>query len=368
MLKKMIKGLCELLVGAAVIAGAVYYYKTTLSSVAGAKKKAATTPYVTIEKQHNIKFADIIPAVGTGASKESVDITAIVTAKVIEINFKDGDFVKAGTLLVKLDDAKEQAEKRQAEINIEEQEREMLRIEKLFKGRAVSQKSYDEQKTSLARTKTLLAVVNSQISDRHIKAPFTGRLGIRLVSLGDMVSPGTKITSIDDLSVINVDFSLPEKYFAKLKTGSEVSVTNVAYPGEKFIGKISAISPRINHQTRSIEVRAVIDNKDNKLRPGMMFNVEVDMGIADALMIPEKAVTTLGEIQSVFKYLPDGTVKKMEVTLGRRRDGRVEVISGLNSGDTIVVEGVAKLVDGMKVDLSEISRNKKAAETGSKQE
>lgn len=352
MWQKILKACGELLIGALVIGGAVYYYQVMLSSAAAAKRKATTTPTVMTAPQKTVQFSDIIEALGTGSAKEAVDITAIVTAKVVEVNFEDGDHAKAGQLLVKLDDTREQAEKEQAEINLAEQVREMARIDRLYKSKAVSQKTVDEQKTSLERSKTLLAVANTQIDDRHLRAPFSGCLGMRLVSPGDLVTPGTKITTLDDISEINVDFAVPEKYFSELKTGYEVQVTNAAYPGEKFKGKVTAIAPRINLQTRMVEVRAMIDNKDMKLRPGMMFHVLVDMGKRDALMIPEKCVVSLGEKQFVFLYQPNGRVRRCEVSLGSRREGRVEVVSGVKNGDVLVVEGVAKLVDGMNVNLA----------------
>lgn len=352
MWKKILKACAELLIGALVIGGAVYYYQVVLSSSAAAKQKAVTTPTVMAAPQKIVQFSDIIEALGTGSAKEAVDITATVTAKVVEVNFEDGDYAKNGQLLVKLDDAREQSERKQAEINLAEQNREMARIDRLYKSKAVSQKTLDEQKTSLERSKTLLAIANTQIDDRHLRAPFSGYLGMRLVSPGDLVTPGTKITSLDDISEINVDFSVPEKYFSELKTGYEVQVTNVAYPGEKFKGRITAIAPRINLQTRMVEVRAVIDNKEMKLRPGMMFHVLVDMGKRDALMIPEKCVVSLGEKQFVFLYLPNGRVRRCEVSLGSRREGVVEVVSGVKNGEVLVVEGVAKLVDGMSVNLA----------------
>ena len=232
MWKKILKVCSELLVGAVVVGGAVYYYQVILASGGMAKKRAAVTPSVVAEVQKKEQFADVIEALGTGSAKEAVEITATVTAKVVEIKFEDGDRVKAGQLLVRLDDDKERAELAQAEINLDEQEREMARIDRLSKSNAVSQKSIDEQKTKLARSKTLLAVAKTQINDRHLHAPFAGCLGMRLVSLGDLVTPGTKITTLDDISEINVDFSVPEKYFAALKTGYEISVRSPAYPDE----------------------------------------------------------------------------------------------------------------------------------------
>lgn len=361
MIRKIFKTLFELILGAALVVGAVWYYHNVLAKAVQTKKKKVSEPYVVVERQKSAKIKDVIEALGTGSSKEAVDITSTVTAKVVQINFKDGDFVEKDALLVQLEDGKEQAQREQAVININEQRREMQRIEKLVKSRAVSQKAYDEQKTNLARAKTELDIVNVQISDRHLRAPFRGRLGMRLVSPGDLVTPGTKITTLDDLSMLHVDFSIPEKYFAVLKQGREVVVTNTAYPGKVFKGTLTAISPRINAQTRMVEARASIDNKENLLRPGMMFTVRVDMGEPELLMIPERSVTSLGEIQSVYLYDPKGHVTRKVVSLGRRRAGRVEVISGIKSGDVIVVEGVSKLADGMKVRLEEVARNRNGA-------
>ncbi len=351
MRKKMLKISFEIILSALLIAGAIYYFNEILNHRNTQKQKVLSQPTVMAERQKSVLFREIIEGLGTGVAKESVDVTSTVTEKVSELNFEDGQHVKKGTLLVRFDDAQEQAEKRQAELDIQEQLREMNRVRTLFGAKAASQKSFDEQKTSLERARMKLDIVKAQIADRTIHAPFDGVLGTRMVSLGDLVTPGTKVTTIDDLSEIKIDFNLPEKYFSKVQTGRNVTVTTSAYPKEEFKGVISFVGPRINPTTRSVEVRAVVSNQNLKLRPGMMFTVYADMGERNALMIPEKAVMSLGEIQYVFVLNPDMRVRRIPVRLGVRKAGRVEVEGGLANGANLIVEGVAKLVDGMEVKL-----------------
>ena len=175
---------------------------------------------------------------------------------------------------------------------------------------------------------------------------------MRMVSLGDLVSPGTLVTSIDDISEIKIDFRVSEKYYPMVRAGQKVGVTSVAYPDTVFSGTISAISPRIDPVTRTADVRAVVKNDDRKLAPGMLFVVKLELGTRSAVMIPEKAVMSLGEVQYIFIYNKDKqNVSRRVVRLGRRDGGRVEVTGGLNAGEVIVTDGVLKLADRSPVIL-----------------
>ena len=204
----------------------------------------------------------------------------------------------------------------------------------------------------MARARTTIGIVEYAIRNRQIIAPFSGKLAMRMVSLGDLVSPGTLVTSIDDISEIKIDFRVSEKYYPMVKVGQKVGVTSVAYPDTVFSGTISAISPRIDPVTRTADVRAVVKNDDRKLAPGMLFVVKLELGTRNAVMIPEKAVMSLGEVQYIFIYNKDKqNVSRRVVRLGRRDGGRVEVTGGLNAGEVIVTDGVLKLADRSPVIL-----------------
>ncbi len=343
----------EALIGIAVLAGAVVFYvnQGTGRSI-NAVKRTAAVPSVQIEKTGPVEIRNTIEGIGTGLARESVDITANATEKVVGIFFKDGQYVEGGKLLVQLNDDQYQAQLEDAKINLAEQERELRRLTPLYNARITSQKDFEAARTAVARARTTIGIVEYAIRNRQIIAPFSGKLAMRMVSLGDLVSPGTLVTSIDDISEIKIDFRVSEKYYPMVKVGQKVGVTSVAYPDTVFSGTISAISPRIDPVTRTADVRAVVKNDDRKLAPGMLFVVKLELGTRSAVMIPEKAVMSLGEVQYIFIYNKDKqNVSRRVVRLGRRDGGRVEVTGGLNAGEVIVTDGVLKLADRSPVML-----------------
>ncbi len=343
----------EGLLGIAILAGAVVFYVNQGSGRSiNAVRRSAATPVVRVEKITPVTIQNTIEGIGTGVAKESVDITANATEKVVGIFFRDGEYVEGGKLLVQLNDDQYQAQLEDAKIHLAEQERELKRLTPLYNARITSQKDFEAARTVVARAKTTIGIVEYAIRNRRILAPFPGKLAMRKVSLGDLVSPGTLITSIDDISEIKVDFRVAEKYYPLVKAGQKVGVTNVAYPGVVFTGTISAVSPRIDSVTRTADVRAVVPNPERKLAPGMLFIVKLELGTREALMIPEKAVMSLGEVQYIFLYNADrGNVTRRVVRLGQREGGKVEVTEGMKAGDVIVTDGVLKLADKVPVKL-----------------
>ena len=172
------------------------------------------------------------------------------------------------------------------------------------------------------------------------------------VSIGDLVSPGTKITTLDDISEIKVDFRVPEKYYPQVKSGQKVGVQTASFPNRIFSGSITAVSPRIDPVTRSAEVRATVPNPEGKLVPGMLFVVTLELGEHVSINVPEQALMSLGEIQYVFVYKPgQKRVERREIKLGQRSRGMAEILSGLKVGELLVVDGVLKLVDGAAVQV-----------------
>ena len=185
-------------------------------------------------------------------------------------------------------------------------------------------------------------------ASRVIRAPFGGVLGLRLVSPGSLVTPGTVITTLDDLSTVYVDFPVPETQLAKVGAGERVSGTTAAYPGRRFDGTVSTVDARIDPATRALTVRGRFGNADRALKPGMLMTVDIARAERPALLVPEIAVVQVGAESYVYR-VRDGRAERADVNLGTRRDGRVEVLSGLAAGDTIVVDGTGKLKPGAKV-------------------
>ena len=343
----------EFLLGGAILAGAILFYvKTGTERSLNSGKRRVEIPAVKVQPVKTSTIQARVEGIGTGLAKESVDITANATELVVGLYFDDGQTATKGQRLVQLRDDQYQAELLQTRINLEEQERELKRITPLYHARITSQKDYDAARTAVSRAKTAVGIVEYQIGNRRIIAPFSGKLGMRNVSIGDLVSPGTKITTLDDISEIKVDFRVSEKYYPAIRPGQKVGVQTASFPDQIFSGSITAVAPRIDPVTRTAEVRAVVPNPEGKLAPGMLFVVTLELGKHTSINVPEQALMSLGEIQYAFVYKPgQKRVERRELKLGQRSRGRAEILSGLKVGELLVVDGVLKLVDGVAVQV-----------------
>jgi membrane fusion protein (multidrug efflux system) len=297
------------------------------------------------------EFIDTVEALGTTKANESVVLTATTTDKVSAINFEDGMYVKKGKVLATLVTEEEQADLREAQANFDEQERELKRVRGLVEAKTLATARLDAQKTLYEKALAQLQIANARIRDRQIIAPFDGRLGIRQISVGALVTPGTVITTIDDLSVIKVDFTVPEAFLAALKEGQTIEARSEAYD-RLFEGKVITIDTRVNPESRAITVRAEIPNDELLLRPGMLLIIDLIRNRGKSLMIPEESIINYEDRKYAFVVQPDNRVSRREVETGRRRPGAVEVLSGLNAGEMVVSRGLLKIQDGTKVTFS----------------
>ncbi len=185
-----------------------------------------------------------------------------------------------------------------------------------------------------------------------IRAPFSGRVGLRRVSVGSLVNPGAVITTLDDTSTIKLDFTVPETFLADVTPGLAITARSAAYPAQAFVGKVSSVDSRIDPTTRSVTVRALVPNPSGLLKPGMFLTVLLSRGAADALLVPEQALVP--EQGDVFVFVvKDGIAEKRLVRTGQRRVGEVQVVQGLAAGEFVVTEGTQKLRDGVSVKLLE---------------
>jgi membrane fusion protein (multidrug efflux system) len=288
-------------------------------------------------------------------------IAAEMTGKMVKITFEPGSMVKAGDLLVQQDTAAEEAELRSAEATVGLTRLTFERARRLLAEGTFSQAEYDkadaEYKQALAQTDNIRAV----IAKKTIRAPFSGLLGIRLVNLGQMLSPGDEIVSLQALDPIFANFSLPQQQFPHIRPDLEVRVETDALPGEMIKGKITAINPQVETATRNIMAQATVPNGNQHLRPGMFVNVTVLLPEHDTtLVIPATAVLNAPYSDSVFivendasdKKSPPGTVVRQQfVKLGERRGDFIAVIAGLKEGETVVSTGVFKLRNGQAVSV-----------------
>jgi membrane fusion protein, multidrug efflux system len=293
-------------------------------------------------------FARQMEAVGSARANEAVDITAKLSNRVMAIRFREGQQVKAGEVLVEFDSEQARAALAEAEAALSESQSQYKRSRELFATKALSEAQLDQLQATLSANQARAAGARSLLNDTIIRAPFAGRVGLRNISVGSYVSPGTVITTLDDTSVIKLDFSVPEVFLATLQEGLEISARTSAYPDVEFKGKVSSIDSRLDPVSRAIVVRARIDNKDGRLKPGMFMTVKLIRSDAPALMLPEEALVPEGDKKFVFT-VRDGKAVRTEVQTGRRRPGEVEVVGGLEEGDVVVTEGTQKIRDGAPV-------------------
>ena len=294
-----------------------------------------------------------LEALGNARANESVDISSKTSNVVTAVRFGDGQRVNRGQVLVQLDDAQARADVAAAEAAVAESQRLYNRSRELMATEALSKAQFDQLEATLKANRARLAAAQARLEDTVIRAPFSGRVGLRRVSVGTLISPGDVITTLDDTSVIKLDFTVPENFLSTLREGLAVRATAPAFSGRTFAGKVSSIDSRVDVNTRSVTVRALLSNEDGALRPGMFLNVSLSNDERQALVIPEQALTPEAERQYVY-VVDGGKAERREVRIGTRRPGFVEIASGLKAGETVVVEGTQKVRDGAAVRLADM--------------
>ncbi len=319
----------------------------------GKPAAAAEPPGVIVSSARMVQFADPIEAIGTLAASESVALTATVTETVNAIHFDDGDRVQAGQVLVEMTSREEHAQLEEARATVNEAERQYQRIRSLeaegTAAKAVLDERQREWQTAIAR----LEAIESRLADRLIKAPFDGVIGLRDLSIGALVQPGDLITTLDDDSVMKLEFPVPETFLAAIQPGLQVVALSRAYPEQSFSGTVKSVDSRIDPVTRAVRIRAILPNPDRLLKPGMLMQVVLLNNPRTALVIPEEALMPQGNRQYVFVVNrdADNAVEKREITLGARRPGEVEVIAGLAAGEDVITHGTQKARAGQPVTI-----------------
>ncbi|MGC3981675.1 MAG: efflux RND transporter periplasmic adaptor subunit [Steroidobacteraceae bacterium] len=295
-------------------------------------------------------LADETEALGTAKANEAVDITAKSTNRVVAVHFREGEYVKQGTVLVEFDGAETRANLSSAEATLRDTQSQYQRSRELFQSKALSESDLIQLEAKMLTSKAAVEAAQARVNDTVIRAPFSGRMGLRVVSVGSLVTPGQVISTLDDTSVIKLDFTMPESYLATVKEGQQVEAKSAAYNNQVFRGRVSSIATRVDPVSRSVVVRALIDNGNQALKPGMFMTVHLTRSQGQVVMIPEQALLPESERQFVYVVNND-TASKVQVSVGRRKPGMVEIQQGLKAGDLLVVEGGEKLSDGAKVSV-----------------
>lgn len=286
-----------------------------------------------------------IEAVGTARANESVEVTSKASNTISAIRFNEGDRVRRGQVLVELDNAEERAALAEAEAALAESQNNFKRSRDLYTSKALSVSQLDLIEATLKGNQARVDVAKARLDDTIIRASFDGNTGFRRVSVGSLVSPGTVITTLDDTSLIKLDFTVPETYLYVLEKGLPVRAETAGLPGREFTGKVAQIDSRIDPVSRSIAVRAELPNPKGELRPGMFMTVKMQGQETPALLVPEAAIVPEQGRTFVF-IVENGEAVRREVKLGKRRPGEVEVVEGLKEHERVVVEGTQNLRDG----------------------
>jgi membrane fusion protein (multidrug efflux system) len=304
---------------------------------------------VETQPAYQTELIDQLEAIGTAHANESVLLTSKVTDTVRKVNFDDGMFVEKGDILVELTNSEETAQLAEAQATVDEASRQYKRVKNLINQKLASETQLDVELARMQTAQARLEAIVARLDDRLIRAPFSGVLGFRNTSAGTLLSPTTPVTSLDDISTIKLDFTIPENYLAALQPGQAITAASAAYPDKEFRGVVANINSRVDPVTRAVTVRALLNNSERMLRPGMLLTVELVLARSPALVIPEQAVMPIQDRQYVYTITDAGLAHRKEISVGRRRPGIVEILGGLEQGEEVVTAGVIKINEGSKV-------------------
>jgi len=325
------------------------------------------------------QISDRVEALGTARATESVNITSNITEKVVQIDFEDGLQVKAGAILAVLEQAEEQAELKRAQAVEGERKLALQRLKQLEERKLTTPDEIDRTRLELEQAEATITAIKTRISDRVIRAPFDGIVGLRNISVGALVETGDLIATLDDTRQIKLDFTVPSVFLSELKPGLKIKARAVALGNKEFLGEVKSINSRVDPVTRSIEVRALLPNPDGSIIPGILMQVDLLRNTRQALLIPEASLLPLADKQYVMVRVNiDGkdTVEKRQVKIGLRLPGYVEILDGLSAGEQVVTHGNSKVrpgdvldvlaVDDGSVDISSIIKNQSKDEQNNK--
>ncbi|MGJ8689451.1 MAG: efflux RND transporter periplasmic adaptor subunit [Gammaproteobacteria bacterium] len=317
--------------------------------VAGARGAGGGATAVRVTTVSREVFVDRVESVGTAGANESVNLTPKISDTISRITFEEGGMVEKGEILVELTSSSEATRLAEAQSTADEAQRQYERLQSLLADNLISGTDLDAARTRAETAQARLEGVAVAMDNYLIRAPFSGMLGFRNVSDGSLVTPNTVITTLDDISIIKLDFTIAEVYLAQLKIGQLLSAQSIVYPDHAFEGVVQVIGSRIDPVTRSVQVRAHIDNRSGVLRPGMLLTVSLALNESDSVVVDESVLVPSGGRQYAFVVDDEDVVRQVEVLIGRRQPGKVEVLGGLQVGDRVVTEGMAQLRPGMNV-------------------
>ena len=304
---------------------------------------------------------DEIEALGTARANESIEIQPRISSLIERIYFEEGQLVNEGDLLIDLENSEIVAGLAVAKAALSESRSLYDRSRSLADTQAISASNLEQLLAQVKVDEAQVQAAQARLDNTSIRAPFRGRIGLRRVSPGSYVTSSTVITTLDDVSEIKLDFSVPETFLTVLSVGMAISAESLVYPGRVFSGTVQSIDTRLDPVSRSVRVRAILPNPDTALKPGMFITVDLQRDRGDVLLAPEQAIVPEGSMQFVY-VVNGGVAEKRPVLLGQRIPGFVIIESGLKPGEAIITEGTHKVSDSVAVEV--IGQNTVSAGSG----
>lgn len=355
-----------LLVIAVVLGGLSYFQFILKPKMVSQYFAAASKPTLSVNAAlaRREQWGEVLHSIGTIRAVQGIDVAPSVSGLITEILFKSGDDVKKGAKLVQLDDSTERADLKNHQASLKKAQASWTRQKALFKNKTVSQATLDDARATRDAAAASVERDRAILEKKAIHAPFSGRLGIRKVDIGQYVTAGAAITSLQMIDPIYADFSLPERYAAQARPGQTVTITVDAWPDAVFTGQVEAVDSRIDSKTRNVLIRASLDNRQGELLPGMFATVAVAVGSPQPVVtLPRTAITysLYGDSVYVLTSASDGTmsegksqkrlytVHRRFVETGEIRGDTVAIAKGVEPGDMIVTSGGIDLKNDMSV-------------------
>jgi len=298
------------------------------------------------------RVTDTVRAVGSLQARDKVALTTEVSGRVVELNLGAGKRVQAGDLLLRLDDRQSSADLQVAEATLADARRQLERARKLQTNNSISQSQVDELRTAVDVAEAQREAARTRLDNHRIEAPFSGVIGLSDISLGAYLEAGTSVATLDSTAQMELGFAIPERFLGEISIGQRVRGTSPAYAGEGFVGELVELDTRIDQLSRTLPVRALIDNPDGKLRPGQFMSATLTLRERESVVIPEQAVMIRGDEKYVF-VADDGIARRVSVTLGSRMPGMVEIVDGLGLDERVIVTGQDRLSSGDRISVVE---------------
>lgn len=322
-----------------------WWYPSDEGSENGDRESRGRAVNVNIAPPMTATLSNTLRAVGTTAAREGVNIASEVDGRVRELLFTEGQQVEAGQTLVILDERQAKADLEVAEARLEDARNRFSRAERLRPSNNISEAEFDERRAALQVVRAERAASVTRLENRRIQAPFSGTIGLRDISPGAYINAGETITTLDTGGEMELNFAVPERFIAQVERGQSVVARSESFREQPFEGTVSELGSRIDGLSRTLRVKALIDNSEGLLRPGQFMTVTLKLGEREAVMIPEQAVLTQGIEQFAYVVI-DNKAERRSLTLGQRRPGQVEVVSGIELHEPVVVTGHTRLSGG----------------------